>query len=691
MKRCPQCRSEYDDTLTTCPQDGARLDDETVVLPTPVFPINLAVGDPMIGKTIASRFKIEKKLGEGGMGAVYKAEHIRMNRPCAIKILSESALEDPEALPRFNREAQMSSKIDHPHAVTIYDYGESEEGLVYLAMEYIEGVTLTTLLETEGRFPIVRAVKIARQIADALDAAHALAIVHRDLKPDNIMVSQKGKDGEFVKVLDFGIAKMSESDDKRQDLTQAGIIIGTPNYMSPEQVAGEKLDARSDVYSFALIVYEMLSGGLPFEGQNTQMIMVNRLTTPPRPLRMVNPQIPPDIEECVMRALAKNRDQRTQSAGQLVLDLEKAIGGAVPVATPAPQPMPPMQQPPPMPPVQQHGGGGTVPMQTPPPSHGNPGQPQTFGQPQQPFGQPQQPFGQPPQFGQPQQPAMHSVMATDPVPRPQLNSQMPTAAEPRPMAPMQPMAPMPPPPVYAPPEKKKGGAGIWIALVLVVLLLGGGAAVVAVGYSQGWFGGKTTTASSSSSGSSGGSTTSGSSSSGSSSSGSTGGTSTSDSDEAYTIYEDGFKLQQKGDNKGAIEKYRQAISKRDQFPQAHANLGAALFEEGRYQEAVTELDKALQQNPPDSTKGQAYFNLGMSALKLEQYPKAAIAFKEAQQYDKDPLSYAYRGFALDNAGDAAGAKVDYQKYLDKDPDGPAAQIIRDILAGKGKAPTAKDL
>ena len=443
MKKCSKCGSGYPETVKVCPIDGTRLEEETVVLTAPPIPVP-HTGD-LTGRTIAARFRIERKLGEGGMGTVYKAEHVKMNRPCAIKILNASALTDPEALPRFTREAQMSSRIDHPHAVTIYDYGESEEGLVYLAMEFVEGETLTDVLAREGKFSLERAAKVARRIGDALDAAHALSIVHRDLKPDNIMLARKGTDTDWVKVLDFGIAKMAEDKDKRNDLTQAGLIIGTPYYMSPEQVAGDKLDPRSDVYSFALIVYEMLAGELPFEGQNTQAVMVSRLTMSPKPLRLSNHSIPPAVEAAVMRGLARERDLRTPTAGQFVAEFEAAIAGTWPGA--APDAMATHRQ----------GRPDTLSMQPPPVTAPPPGG----------YTTPVSPQPRPP------------VPPTDPaygVARP------PTAWT--------------TPPIPPQPEKKGGGAGLFIGLALGLLLLVGVAGVGAVGYYQGWFssGGTTTTA-----------------------------------------------------------------------------------------------------------------------------------------------------------------------------------------------------
>ncbi|QUV97310.1 serine/threonine-protein kinase [Chloracidobacterium aggregatum] len=223
------------------------------------------------------------------MGAVYKAEQLKVNRLCAIKILSASFASDPDALARFNREAQMSSAFSHPHAVTIYDFGD-DNGLHYLAMEFVEGETLSSVLRREGPLPLARTLAIARQACAALDAAHRMNIVHRDLKPDNIMLSRRD-DGDWVKILDFGIAKMAgDAPQRGQDLTQAGFVVGTPLYMSPEQLAGERLDPRSDIYSLAIIIYQMLTGQLPFAGDNMQSVMVKRLTEDPLPVWKVNPE-----------------------------------------------------------------------------------------------------------------------------------------------------------------------------------------------------------------------------------------------------------------------------------------------------------------------------------------------------------------------------------------------------------------
>lgn len=649
---------EYPDTFKVCPKDGSKLDDETVLVAAPTIseggetaPVSAdflaANRSPnRLGTTIAGRFRIETKLGEGGMGAVYKAEHIKMNRPCAIKILSASALNDPEALPRFTREAQMSSRIDHPHAVTIYDYGESEDGLVYLAMEYIEGSTLTKIMEADRIFGLDRVIAISKQIGDALDAAHALGIVHRDLKPDNIMLSRKGSDGDFVKVLDFGIAKMAESEDKRNDLTQAGLIIGTPFYMSPEQVSGDKLDARSDVYSFALIVYEMLAGSLPFDGQNTQAVMVSRLVTAPKPIRWINPEISPLIDSAVMRALERDRTLRTPTAGQFVRDLIDAFEGRVPT---------------------QPGGMEAI------------GGPITAAQ-----SKPDTIAIQAPQVPSGPQPYGQMIPPTDAHQSPA--GYAPTTAEPAPWG----VAPTAQPGGfahhqssggYAQPAPKKGGKGIGIILGVVALLLVVivGTGVGILGYTQGWFGGGKATAGPTTAPPT--TPTTGP---------STGTTSdpASNSPDADRLFDEGYKLQVAGKDADAIEKYVQAIAKNPNLTKAHRNLGAAYVNTGRFQEAVKSLETAQQQDSkPDH---QLLMNLGLAQFKLKQYQKAAESFEKAGPLGSDPEAYAYAGFAYDNAGNASLAREAYTKYLAKDPAGALAPVVKDVMAGKSKAPTAED-
>ncbi len=280
--------------------------------------------DSMIGKELAGRFRLVEKIGQGGMGAVFKAIHTQMGRACAIKLLLPMSSDSDSTIERFKREAQMASRIDNPHAVTIYDFGESETGMLYLAMEYIEGKALGHLLINERPLATERIVHITNQIAAALSAAHALGIVHRDLKPDNIMITRKGDNADFVKVLDFGIAKPVDEDD-RENLTKTGFVLGTPFYMSPEQISGEKLDARSDVYSLALIVYEMFSGRLPFEGDNSQAIMIKRLVAEPKPLRDFVPTMSNEVERAVMSGLERDRNLRASSIEIFAAQLKNAL------------------------------------------------------------------------------------------------------------------------------------------------------------------------------------------------------------------------------------------------------------------------------------------------------------------------------------------------------------------------------
>ncbi len=313
MKTCPQCGKIYDNNADLCPDDAAAL----IQTSTTSFA-------PTSGTLLAGRYRIVEKIGEGGMGAIYKAVHTMMDRTCAIKLLTNLSTNDESALARFYREAKMASRINNPHAVTIYDFGAAEGGILYLAMELIDGKSLSAILEEEKKLPASRVVAIVNQIADALRAAHAMEIVHRDLKPDNIMVCNRGADGEHVKVLDFGIAK-TVADDSADNLTKTGFILGTPVYMSPEQLSGDRLDARSDVYSLALIVYQMLSGRLPFEGANPQAIMVKRLMSDPIPLSVAEPKVLDSVERAVMAGLSRDRDARTPTAEQFARELSEAV------------------------------------------------------------------------------------------------------------------------------------------------------------------------------------------------------------------------------------------------------------------------------------------------------------------------------------------------------------------------------
>ena len=286
----------------------------------------------MIGRLLDGRYELTEKIGEGGMGSIYKAVHTEMGRTCAIKLLTQLSADKEDAVARFKREAKMASRIDNPHAVTIYDFGETEDGTLFLAMEFIDGKPLSKIIATDRVLGLNRVVNITDQIAEALTAAHALGIVHRDLKPDNIMVARKGGDDYYVKVLDFGIAK-TVADDSTDSLTKTGFVLGTPVYMSPEQLMGERLGPRSDIYSLAIIVYEMLSGRLPFEGENPHSVMMKRVMTDPIRLGAIAPTVGEAVDSVVMSGLTRDPDARIATAAAFASDLRRAVASGTQAIT----------------------------------------------------------------------------------------------------------------------------------------------------------------------------------------------------------------------------------------------------------------------------------------------------------------------------------------------------------------------
>jgi hypothetical protein len=312
QKVCPTCGTEYPLSERFCPRDGTALRSSN------------AQGD-LLGSIVAERYHILKKLGEGGMGTVYLAEHVKMGRKAALKVMNPGMNSDPDAIARFNREAANASRLNHPNVCGIYDFGETPEGLIYLAMEFIEGESLTSLIEKTGFLSAPRAASIIHQAADALAVAHDYGIVHRDLKPDNIMITRSRDGNDMVKVVDFGIAKASSSD--AQKVTKTGLVVGTPEYMSPEQLAGDKLDGRSDIYSLGLVAFNCLTGTLPFQSDSAQEAMIMRLTDQPKTLAEMKPDIawPPALQAVMDKVLSRDAGLRYQNSAEFGRDIAKAV------------------------------------------------------------------------------------------------------------------------------------------------------------------------------------------------------------------------------------------------------------------------------------------------------------------------------------------------------------------------------
>lgn len=317
MKECPKCELCYPDEVNFCPQDQTAT--------------RLSLPGTQL---LANRYFIEKRLGRGAMGQVYLARDKNLGtRRVAVKtvrqdILNSEDLQEGEAIARFEREAMSAASISHPHIVDVTDFGESAEGVFYLVMEYVEGETLHRLLRREGTLPVKRAVKLLRQIADGVEAAHEAGILHRDLKPANIFIMTKGKSGDgFIKVGDFGLAKIvnqTVTDTNSNTTPSSRGIIGTPEFMSPEQMQPELgVDVRADVYALGTIAYLMLGGRTPFSGDLMQLVMQKIMHTPPL-LSTLRSDIPIDVEKVIMRALEIDPKKRPESVGEWIADLETA-------------------------------------------------------------------------------------------------------------------------------------------------------------------------------------------------------------------------------------------------------------------------------------------------------------------------------------------------------------------------------
>ncbi|KAF0249040.1 MAG: serine/threonine protein kinase bacterial [bacterium] len=311
MKKCAACLKDYPQDTLFCPYDGSRLTD-------------LNENEPYINTILDNKYRIDFKVAEGGMGNVYRATHLHLGIPVAVKIMHTDLLSDINSIERFRREAQATMQIRHTNAIAVLDFGVTNNNTVYLVMEFLEGCTLRRRLREVARFSISDTNWIIQQVCTGVHAAHKRNIIHRDLKPDNIFLQREAGE-EIVKVLDFGIAKLkNQIEEQDRMLTRQGMVVGTPHYMSPEQCYGKEVDVRSDIYSLGVIIYELLAGVPPFDADTPIALAMKQATEAPRPIYEINPDIPIDINSIIMHALEKNPDKRPQTVMSLAQELENA-------------------------------------------------------------------------------------------------------------------------------------------------------------------------------------------------------------------------------------------------------------------------------------------------------------------------------------------------------------------------------
>lgn len=318
LKQCPKCDARFRGDIRICPIDGQPL---------------TAPSDPFIGTTVAGRYVVEELLGVGGMGSVYRARHQFIGRDVALKFLDPSLIKNERLRKRFLGEARAANQINHEHIIDITDFGETEDGIVYMVMEYLEGHSLEDEIE-RGPLDFRRALRIVLQVALGLGRAHELGVVHRDIKPANIYLTRRRMDRDFVKVLDFGVARIEH--DAR--ITGQNMIVGTPEYIAPEQIRSAAATAQSDLYSLGCVLFEMLTGRIPFDGKTTVLLVKHINDTPPLPSSL-NRSLPAELDRLVMRLLQKKPEDRHRDAYHLVEDLQRLLD-VLPAAASSSKPNP---------------------------------------------------------------------------------------------------------------------------------------------------------------------------------------------------------------------------------------------------------------------------------------------------------------------------------------------------------------
>ena len=338
MNRCPACGTTYPNEARFCTRDGSKLVPRPTMnlAPPPRGTVGGRVDSPppithanLVGQVLDGRYQVERKVGEGGMSFVYLAHDVATKEQYAIKVLSAALSRDQNAMARLKREASLGMRLVHPNVCHIIRLGETQDGLVYVVMPFVKGEILSDRNNRSGTLTMDEVTSFVRDIAAGLQVAHELKIVHRDLKPENIMICTDADGTERAVVMDFGLAKERRADAELQKLTATGIILGTPEFMSPEQLRGKPLDARTDVYSLALMTFEMLTGRLPFTGRTQQEMMIARLRNEPMPLRLARPDIefPEPVERVLLKAMSREADDRHASAQEFASALALAATG----------------------------------------------------------------------------------------------------------------------------------------------------------------------------------------------------------------------------------------------------------------------------------------------------------------------------------------------------------------------------